>query len=107
VLAILATLAVCPLMAQQAQVYDDRPKITVNGEASVYVQPDKIVIALGIETWDMEIMAAKQKNNDILKKTSEVIRVRGFPIKKYRPITFPSNPGTKITTEERIFWATS
>lgn len=55
--------------SQQTQMYDDRPKISVTGEAVVNVKPDKIVITLGIETWDTEITVAKQKNNDILKKT--------------------------------------
>jgi len=82
VLATLGMLAACPLMAQQGQAYEDRPKITVNGEATVNVQPDKIVIALGIETWDMEIMAAKQKNNEILKKTLAVIHESGIPDKE-------------------------
>ena len=82
VLATLGMLAACPLMAQQGQAYEDRPKIAVNGEATVNVQPDKIVIALGIETWDMEIMAAKQKNNEILKKTLAVIHESGIPDKE-------------------------
>jgi uncharacterized protein len=55
--------------AQVPQTGDERPKITVSGEAVVNVTPDKIVITLGIETSDTDIMAAKQKNNVILKKT--------------------------------------
>ena len=42
--------------------------ITVGGEAVVNVKPDKIVIRLGIETWDDNIANAKEKNNEILKK---------------------------------------
>ncbi len=68
--------------AQQAQMYDDRPKITVSGEAVVNVRPDKIVVTLGIETWDTDIMAAKQKNNDILKKTVAAIKESGIPEKE-------------------------
>ncbi len=71
-MAILIILMLFPAWSQQAQqarMYDDRPKITVNGEAVVYVKPDKIVITLGLETWDKDIVAAKEKNNDILKTT--------------------------------------
>lgn len=68
--------------SQQAQMYDDRPKITVTGEAVVNVKPDKIVITLGIETWDSEIIAAKQKNNDIFKKTITVIEESGIAEKE-------------------------
>lgn len=46
----------------------DQPKITVNGDAVVNVKPDKIVIQFGIETQDANIVNAKQKSNDILKK---------------------------------------
>jgi len=62
---------------QQATIYDDRPKITVNGEAVVNVKPDKIVINFGIETWDADIIVAKQKNNEILKKATAAMRESG------------------------------
>ena len=56
---VIALLTQSPGFAQQTHPYDDRPKITVNGEALVNVQPDKILISLGIETWDMDIEVAK------------------------------------------------
>ncbi len=77
---IVATL--CPAWAQQSQMYDDRPKITVNGEAVVNVKPDKIVLTFGIETSDADIMAAKQKNNDILKKAVAAIKETGISAKE-------------------------
>ena len=57
-----------------AQQFDDRPKIMVNGEAVVKVEPDQILITFGVETWDNDIMIAKQKNNDIMKKAMAVIK---------------------------------
>ena len=57
-----------------AQQFDDRPKIMVNGEAVVKVEPDQIIITFGVETWDNDIMIAKQKNNDIMKKAMAVIK---------------------------------
>jgi uncharacterized protein YggE len=59
---------------QQIAPYDDRPRITVTGEAVVNVKPDKIVITLGIETWETNIIVAKQRNNEILKKVSAAVR---------------------------------
>jgi uncharacterized protein YggE len=58
--------------------FDDRPKITVNGTAVVKVQPDQILITFGIETWDKNIIAAKQKNNEIMKKAIVVIKESGI-----------------------------
>lgn len=80
--AILVITIICPVWAQQEHMYDDRPKITVNGEAVVNVKPDKIVITFGIETWDKDIMIAKQKNNDILKDAVAAMKKSGVPEKE-------------------------
>lgn len=85
ILAIMFLVSIMALAATQearARTYDDRPIITVNGEAVVNVQPDKIVVTLGIETWDKEVTAAKKKNNDILKKAMEAIQKLGIPEKE-------------------------
>jgi uncharacterized protein len=75
---IAASVMICSVVwGQQAAPYDDRPKITVNGEAVVNVRPDKIVINFGIETWDADIVVAKQKNNDILKKAKAAVKESG------------------------------
>jgi uncharacterized protein YggE len=63
-----------PARPEQTHLYDDRPRIAVNGEAVVNVTPDKIVINFGIETWDNDISMAKQKNNDILKKAAAAMQ---------------------------------
>jgi len=73
-----AMLVLCGAAWGQAP-FDDRPKITVNGEAVVNVVPDKIVINLGIESWDPDITAAKQKNSSILKRTLDALRDLGVP----------------------------
>ena len=40
----LLVMAISSMRAQQTQLFDDRPKITVIGEAVVKVQPDQIII---------------------------------------------------------------
>ena len=75
---LLVVVAICFVHPQQ---FDDRPKIMVNGEAVVKVQPDQIVINFGIETWDKDIMIAKQKNNEIMQKAMSVIKESGIPDK--------------------------
>lgn len=80
---ILTTLIILVVLCTiQAQQYDDRPKISVNGDAVVRVQPDQIVINFGIETWDKDIMTAKQKNNEIMKMAMTVIKESGVPAKE-------------------------
>lgn len=46
--------------AEQGRSFDDRPKISVSGEAVVEVKPDKIVILFGIQTNDKDITIAKK-----------------------------------------------
>jgi len=95
ILAAVATIAICSSCAQQTRMYDDRPKITVNGEAVVNVKPSKIVVRLGIETWDADISVAKQKNNDILKKAVAVIKECGVPEKEIQTDSLSVEPRYK------------
>lgn len=74
---IFTIMAICPAWSQQSQMYHDRAKITVNGEAVVNVKPDKILLTFGIETRDANSVVAKQKNNDILKKALAAIMALG------------------------------
>jgi uncharacterized protein YggE len=57
---------------------DDRAKISVNGEAIVYVKPDRILINFGVETSDLEIAAAKSKNNNIVRRALTLFRESGI-----------------------------
>lgn len=75
---LLLMIAIYSMQAQQMQSVDSQAKITVNGEAIVKVQPDQILITFGIETWDKNIMIAKQENNDIMKKAMAVIKELGI-----------------------------
>jgi uncharacterized protein len=52
--------------------------ISVAGEAVVYVQPDKIVVSLGVETWDAQLDAAKQQNDEIVKKAFAYLQKCGI-----------------------------
>lgn len=70
-----------PVWAQQTYLYDDRPKISVKGEAVVDVKPDKIVIAFGIQTCDKDIELSKKNNNDILKRAVAAVKQCGIPEK--------------------------
>jgi uncharacterized protein YggE len=51
--------------------------ITVSGEAVVYASPDRIIVTIGIETWDKNLLAAKAKNNDLLDHAVSVAQNAG------------------------------
>lgn len=103
IVAVLAVMPICPVWAQQAPTYDARPKITVSGEAVVNVKPDKIVISLGIETKDNDIMVAKQKNNDILKKAVAAVKECGVAEKDIQTDHLSIQPRWKIEYQHEEF----
>ncbi|MGB5530974.1 MAG: SIMPL domain-containing protein [Ignavibacteriaceae bacterium] len=96
-------LAICSIQAQQGQLFDDRPKITANGEAVVKVQPDEIIITFGIETWDKNIMVAKQENNDIMKKAIVVIKEAGIQDKEIQTDYLSIEPRYDDNYEKKNF----
>lgn len=65
-------------LGQPVMIQESQSTISVNGEAVVNVKPDKIVIRFGIETWDAHIGNAKEKNNEIAKKTLGVTKELGI-----------------------------
>lgn len=73
---VLATATTLTAVAQPNR-DSDTPRITVSGEATVYVQPDKILINLGVETWDMDVVVAKTKNNETMGKAVAAIKALG------------------------------
>lgn len=51
--------------------------ITVSGEAVVKVEPDTVILTFGVETWDKDIMRAKEINQEIVKKAFAVLKAGG------------------------------
>jgi uncharacterized protein YggE len=95
--------AISSVYAQQTQTFDDRPKITVNGEAVVKVQPDQITLTFGIETWDKNILTAKQQNNEIMKKASVIIKESGIPEKNVQTDYLSVEPRYDNSYEKKNF----
>jgi len=71
---VLSALTLTPALAQVAA----PPRISVTGDATVYVQPDKILITLGVETWDQKVDVAKDKNNKVMADTVAAIKALGI-----------------------------
>jgi len=103
IIAVLAVMPIGPVGAQQTPTYDARPKITVGGEAVVNVKPDKIVINLGIETKDNDILTAKQKNNDILKKAVAAVKECGVAEKDIQTDHLSIQPRWRIEYQREDF----
>jgi hypothetical protein len=91
------------LLAASMARFADAQSITVTGDAVVYAMPDKIVITLGIETWDHDIIAAKQKNSDILKKAVIAIKDCGVAEKDIQTDYLSIEPRWKNNYERDEF----
>ncbi len=76
--ALAALLILNTALAQQQKMFDDRPKISVTGEAVVSVVPDKIVVTLGIETSDLDISVARNKSVELIKTAKLVMKEIGI-----------------------------
>lgn len=79
------------------------PQISVNGEAVVYVKPNKIVIHLGIETEDKDVAVAKQKNNEIVKDALAAIKGHGVPERDIQTDHLSLEPRWKNRYEKKEF----
>ena len=68
-----------PLAAQpQAAAPAAARTISVTGNAQVMVVPDEVVLTLGVETSDLQMAAAKAKNDEIVKKVIDVTKTMGI-----------------------------
>ena len=75
-------LVLCPgPLGAQTQGFD-RPKITVSGEAVVNVRPDRVVVNASVETMELDVATAKQRNADISRKVLAAARECGVPEKE-------------------------
>jgi len=101
--AVVAIVATGEAWSQQTQMYDDRPKITVAGEAVVNVKPDKIVITFGIETSDADVNTAKQKNSELMKKAVGVAKDCGVHEKDIQTDQLSIEPRWKNGYEQQGF----
>jgi hypothetical protein len=80
----LATLLCSCAPARTAQsgmpaTYDDRHRISVTGEAVVNVAPDRILVTLGVDTRDKDLLIAKQQNDAIVKIALAAVKKLGVP----------------------------
>ena len=91
------------LQAQQNQSDISQSRINVNGEAVVKVQPDQIIITFGIETWNKNIMIAKQENTEIMKKAMAITKEYGIPDKEVQTDYLSIEPRYHDNYENRNF----
>jgi uncharacterized protein YggE len=56
---------------------DEPGVITVTGEAEVRVVPDEVILTLGVETWDEDLIRAKSQNDERVKEVLAIAQTYG------------------------------
>ncbi len=74
-LTLFALLIALPTFALAA---NEPATITVHGQAEVRVTPDQVVITLGIQTFDEQLSAAKERNDEVMSALLAVARDQGI-----------------------------
>jgi uncharacterized protein YggE len=90
IVALLVCLAIPAVSSAQ-----EKAQIRVQGEAVVRVAPDKVTVVFGIETWDKDIMAAKEQNNAVLSKARDAIAKAGVARKDVQTAHLSVHPRYK------------
>jgi hypothetical protein len=98
----LALLTVALLAVPDAPAQEDR-RITVAGEADVRVVPDEVVLNLGVETDDLDLVVAKAQNDERMSRVIDAARDAGLPDNLIRTDYLGIEPRYDYDGRERIF----
>lgn len=100
-LALFLAVASAPATAQIQT--DERPKITVTGEAVVQVVPDRVDLQFGIETHDFDMRTAKERNSAILDRAVAALKELGIEEKNIRTDHLTIEPRYKSGYQKENF----
>jgi len=75
--------------------------VMVSGEAVVKVEPDMVVVTFGVETYDNEIVAAKEQNQTIVQKAFAAIHELGLEESAIQTDHISIEPRYKDSSYER------
>jgi hypothetical protein len=78
-------------------------QISVTGDAEVRVVPDEVVLTLGVQTWDEDIELAKHKNDQIVKRVTQLTERYGIPAKHVQTDYISVEPRFDDNYEQRGF----
>lgn len=97
-----ALIAILPSIAFAANGQDQR-LITVTGDADIFVEPDEVVITVGIETDNMDLKIAKKENDMSAKRVIGIAKKNGIPSKHIQTDYIHIEPRYKHRYDKREF----
>lgn len=73
--------------------FNGQPSITVTGEATVHVVPDKIIVRLGVETRDKNLQGVKSRHDEGVRDVLAALRGLGVPESSIQAAHVSMRPG--------------
>ncbi|HYH81758.1 MAG TPA: SIMPL domain-containing protein [Longimicrobium sp.] len=90
-----------PAAAQPGEGADaSRRTIAVSGESEIRVQPDEVVLTLGVETFHESLQAAKSDNDARVAAVIRAARARGVPEQRVKTDYFVAEPRYEGNTRD-------
>jgi len=78
-------------------------KLTVNGQAEVRVVPDEVVVTLGVETNDLSLVVARERNDEIVAKVLQAAESVGVAAKDVQTEFIQIEPRYSSDYDKRTF----
>jgi uncharacterized protein YggE len=77
--------------------------IKVTGQSEIRVVPDEVILSLGIETWNKEVVSAKNENDKIIDQILGFVKSQGIDSKYCQTDVLRINPRYKKDYEKEVF----
>ena len=103
ILAVLASLLVAGWTAIQPDSSAEPRHITVSGNAEVRVVPDEVILTLGVETDDMDLLVAKAENDQRVARILALAEEHGIEAKHVQTEHISIEPRYQSSYEKREF----
>lgn len=91
------------VMAERPQAATEPGLITVSGEAEMRIVPDEVIIRLGVETSDKELLSAEKQNEQIVKRVIALAKQYGIPAERVQTDYIQIEPRYSDSYDQRNF----
>jgi uncharacterized protein len=77
--------------------------IKVTGQSEIKVVPDEVILSLGVETWNKELISGKNENDKIIDQIIGVVKAQGIEAKYCQTDLMRIQPRYKKEYEKEVF----
>lgn len=77
--------------------------IKVTGQSEIKVAPDEVILSLGVETWNKELISGKNENDKIIDQIISIAKAQGIQAKYCQTDLMRIQPRYKKEYEKEVF----